>query len=161
MMQSAGIVVNDVTVTGVTGTQHCAMHPSQYRADLIAALVGVNGSGKSTLFKAIMGFVRDQREDICSGYSPRQALQKNPVAYVPQSEEVDWSFPVLVEDVVMMGRYGHMGMLRIAKRGIVRLSPMRWNVSIWWIFAIDKSASFPVDKRNASFWRERLHSRVM
>ncbi len=36
---------------------------------------------------------------------------------------------------------------------------MRWNVSIWWIFAIDKSASFPVDKRNASFWRERLHSR--
>ncbi len=37
------------------------------------------------------------------------------VAYVPQSEEVDWSFPVLVEDVVMMGRYGHMGWLRRAK----------------------------------------------
>ena len=34
---------------------------------------------------------------------------------MPQSEEVDWNFPVLVEDVVMMGRYGHMGMLRIAK----------------------------------------------
>ncbi|MEM7566361.1 MAG: ATP-binding cassette domain-containing protein, partial [Pseudomonadota bacterium] len=34
------------------------------------------------------------------------------VAYVPQAEDVDWSFPVLVEDVVMMGRYGHMGFLR-------------------------------------------------
>ncbi|MCW6980991.1 hypothetical protein NYV38_23320 [Escherichia coli] len=40
MMQSAGIVVNDVTVTGVTGTQHCAMHPSQYRADLLPLWLG-------------------------------------------------------------------------------------------------------------------------
>jgi manganese/iron transport system ATP-binding protein len=43
----------------------------------------------------------------------RDALKKNLVAYVPQAEEVDWSFPVLVEDVVMMGRYGHMNFLRI------------------------------------------------
>jgi len=39
----------------------------------------------------------------------------NTVAYVPQAEEVDWTFPVLVEDVVMMGRYGHMGFFRIPK----------------------------------------------
>nr|WP_272213651.1 ATP-binding cassette domain-containing protein [Marinicella sp. W31]MDC2879611.1 ATP-binding cassette domain-containing protein [Marinicella sp. W31] len=45
-----------------------------------------------------------------------QALKKNLVAYVPQSEEVDWNFPVLVEDVVMMGRYGHMGPFRRAKK---------------------------------------------
>ncbi|SUG87111.1 iron transport ATP-binding protein [Salmonella enterica subsp. enterica] len=44
--------------------------------------------------------------------SVNKALKKNLIAYVPQSEEVDWSFPVLVEDVVMMGRYGHMGWLR-------------------------------------------------
>src|SRR5690606_27915122 len=44
------------------------------------------------------------------------ALKKNVVAYVPQSEEVDWNFPVLVEDVVMMGRYGHMNFLRLASR---------------------------------------------
>ncbi len=44
------------------------------------------------------------------------ALAKNLVAYVPQSEEVDWAFPVLVEDVVMMGRYGHMGFLRRPKK---------------------------------------------
>ncbi len=41
-----------------------------------------------------------------------QALRNNLVAYVPQAEEVDWNFPVLVEDVVLMGRYGHMNWLR-------------------------------------------------
>jgi manganese/iron transport system ATP-binding protein len=50
------------------------------------------------------------------GMTAREALKKNLVAYVPQSEEVDWNFPVLVEDVVMMGRYGHMNLLRIASR---------------------------------------------
>ncbi len=79
----------------------------------VTALVGVNGSGKSTLFKAIMGFVPVAKGDIeILGMSVREALRKNLVAYVPQAEEVDWAFPVLVEDVVMMGRYGHMGFLR-------------------------------------------------
>ncbi len=117
MMQSAGIVVNDVTVTWRNG--HTALRDAFFTvpSGSIAALVGVNGSGKSTLFKAIMGFVRLTSGKISVlGIPTRQALQKNLVAYVPQSEEVDWSFPVLVEDVVMMGRYGHMGMLRIAKK---------------------------------------------
>ena len=72
----------------------------------------MNGAGKSTLFKAIMGF-RAHRPRSRSGFSVcpmRDALRQNLVAYVPQAEEVDWSFPVLVEDVVMMGRYGHMGL---------------------------------------------------
>ena len=117
MMQSAGIVVNDVAVTWRNG--HTALRDASFTvpSGSIAALVGVNGSGKSTLFKAIMGFVRLTSGKISVlGIPTRQALQKNLVAYVPQSEEVDWSFPVLVEDVVMMGRYGHMGMLRIAKK---------------------------------------------
>ena len=110
MMQSAGIVVNDVTVTWRNG--HTALRDASFTvpSGSIAALVGVNGSGKSTLFKAIMGFVRLTSGKISVlGIPTRQALQKNLVAYVPQSEDVDWSFPVLVEDVVMMGRYGHMG----------------------------------------------------
>ncbi len=45
-----------------------------------------------------------------------EALKKNIVAYVPQSEDVDWNFPVLVETVVMMGRYGHMNFLRMPSR---------------------------------------------
>ncbi|WP_245622389.1 manganese/iron ABC transporter ATP-binding protein [Devosia epidermidihirudinis] len=79
----------------------------------ITALVGVNGSGKSTLFKAIMGFVPLSSGSVeILGVSGKAALKRNYVAYVPQSEDVDWNFPVLVEDVVMMGRYGHMNLLR-------------------------------------------------
>jgi len=116
MTKLAGIVVNGVTVTWRNG--HTALRDASFtvQSGSIAALVGVNGSGKSTLFKAIMGFVRLVAGQISVlGLPTRQALRKNLVAYVPQSEEVDWSFPVLVEDVVMMGRYGHMGMLRIAR----------------------------------------------
>ena len=80
----------------------------------ITALVGINGSGKSTLFKAIMGFIKSSGGRIeLFGGSVKDALKANLVAYVPQNEEIDWDFPVLVKDVVMMGRYGHMGFLKI------------------------------------------------
>lgn len=82
----------------------------------ICALVGINGAGKSTLFKALMGFVPIASGSISLlGNPASKKLPKNTVAYVPQNEEVDWNFPVLVEDVVMMGRFGHMGVLRRAK----------------------------------------------
>jgi len=111
-----GLVVRDASVTYRNG--HTALRDVSFEipTGTITALVGVNGSGKSTLFKAIMGFVRLARGDISIlGLPVEQALKKNLVAYVPQSEDVDWNFPVLVEDVVMMGRYGHMGMMRFAK----------------------------------------------
>jgi manganese/iron transport system ATP-binding protein len=110
---STGIKAEHVTVTYRNG--HTALSDASFEipAGTITALVGVNGAGKSTLFKAIMGFVPAARGEISvMGMSVKAALAKNMVAYVPQSEDVDWSFPVLVEDVVMMGRYGHMGFLR-------------------------------------------------
>ncbi|WP_282097193.1 manganese/iron ABC transporter ATP-binding protein [Salinicola sp. MIT1003] len=113
----AGLRVVDAAVTYRNG--HTALRDTSFEipTGTITALVGVNGSGKSTLFKAIMGFVRLARGEIrVLGLPAREALKRNLIAYVPQSEEVDWNFPVLVEDVVMMGRYGHMGMLRIPKR---------------------------------------------
>ncbi|MCC4264487.1 manganese/iron ABC transporter ATP-binding protein [Oceanimonas baumannii] len=112
----AGMVVSGITVTYRNG--HTALHDASFHLPLgtVAALVGVNGSGKSTLFKAIMGFVRPAAGDIRLLSLPvTRALRQNLVAYVPQAEEVDWNFPVLVEDVVMMGRYGHMGLLRRPK----------------------------------------------
>ena len=63
-----------------------------------------------------MGFVGlAQGEITVFGRPVAEALRRNLVAYVPQAEEVDWNFPVLVEDVVMMGRYGHMNFLRQAR----------------------------------------------
>ncbi|MCZ8186488.1 MAG: manganese/iron ABC transporter ATP-binding protein [Beijerinckiaceae bacterium] len=83
----------------------------------ICALVGVNGSGKSTLFKTLMGFLAPAKGAVSiAGQKVAEALKQGLVAYVPQSEDVDWNFPVLVEDVVMMGRYGHMGLLRLASK---------------------------------------------
>ncbi|MFW8635336.1 manganese/iron ABC transporter ATP-binding protein [Cribrihabitans pelagius] len=111
-----GIAAKDVTVTYRNG--HTALWNASFEIPrgTVSALVGVNGAGKSTLFKAIMGFVPAASGEIrILGLPVREALRKNLVAYVPQAEEVDWAFPVLVEDVVMMGRYGHMGFLRRPK----------------------------------------------
>jgi ABC-type Mn2+/Zn2+ transport system ATPase subunit len=77
------------------------------------AVVGPNGAGKSTLFKALVGEL-----PIHSGYVSIHCqplgTHQDCVAYVPQREEIDWHFPVTVEDVVMMGRYGRLGWLRRA-----------------------------------------------
>jgi manganese/iron transport system ATP-binding protein len=114
---AGGIYARDVTVTYRNG--HTALHHTNFEIPrgTITALVGVNGAGKSTLFKAIMGFIPTAAGEIrLLGKTVKEALRENLVAYVPQSEEVDWGFPVLVEDVVMMGRYGHMGFLRRPKQ---------------------------------------------
>lgn len=112
-----GIRISDVTVTYKNG--HTALYDASFEipTGTITALVGVNGAGKSTLFKVLMGFVPAAKGEISIlGMPVKQALKQNIVAYVPQAEEVDWSFPVLVEDVVMMGRYGHMNFMRIASK---------------------------------------------
>ena len=111
---TASLQVSNVTVTYPNGTTGLNDASFELGPNTICGLVGVNGSGKSTLFKAIMGFVTPSTGNVLiAGMPPRQAQRQNLIAYVPQSEEVDWNFPVLVEDVVMMGRYGHMGLLRI------------------------------------------------
>ncbi|AVX04598.1 manganese/iron ABC transporter ATP-binding protein [Maritalea myrionectae] len=116
-LANGGINVKNVTVTYRNG--HTALTDASFEIPqgTITALVGVNGSGKSTLFKAIMGFVPIAEGSVkLLGKSVQEALRENLVAYVPQSEEVDWDFPVLVEDVVMMGRYGKMGFFRIPSK---------------------------------------------
>ena len=111
------VSVRNLTVTYPNG--FTAVRDASFELDpgTICALVGINGSGKSTIFKAIMGFVKPSSGTVrLCGMPVDEALKKNIVAYVPQSEDVDWNFPVLVETVVMMGRYGHMNFLRMPSR---------------------------------------------
>ncbi|MEH1860602.1 MAG: metal ABC transporter ATP-binding protein [Nostoc sp.] len=112
-MKSISIDVENLTVA-----YHgkVALHGAylQIKAGSISGLLGMNGSGKSTLFKAIMGFLKPVTGRVLiNGFPIKTVQKKSLVAYVPQSEEVDWNFPVSVHDVVMMGRYGYMNILRI------------------------------------------------
>jgi manganese/iron transport system ATP-binding protein/manganese/zinc/iron transport system ATP- binding protein len=72
---------------------------------VLVGVIGPNGAGKSTLVKAILGFVkRDVGSVEIQGVPAEKA--RGLVAYVPQRGAVDWDFPVCVQDVAMMGRYG-------------------------------------------------------
>lgn len=111
------ICAEDISVTYANG--HTALSDISFTLEkaTTCALVGVNGSGKSTLFKSIMGLVTPTKGVISVCNMPvQQALKQNLVAYVPQSEDIDWNFPILVYDVVMQGRFGHMGWLRIPSK---------------------------------------------
>jgi ABC-type Mn2+/Zn2+ transport system ATPase subunit len=79
------------------------------------AVVGANGAGKSTLFKALVGLMPLKSGRILIHGLPLGAHSAC-VAYVPQREDVDWHFPVTVEDVVLMGRYSRLGRLKRATR---------------------------------------------
>lgn len=75
------------------------------------AIVGPNGAGKSTLLKAVLGLVKPAAGTI-ELFGTAADSDRRRVAYVPQRESVDWDFPINVLDVVLMGRFGHLGWLR-------------------------------------------------
>lgn len=79
------------------------------------AVIGPNGAGKSTLFKAIVGVLPFTAGEI-SIFGEDCHSSHSFVGYVPQHNEIDWSFPVSVFDVVMMGRCRHIGWFRLARR---------------------------------------------
>ncbi|MBE1444540.1 metal ABC transporter ATP-binding protein [Paenibacillus sp. OAS669] len=77
----------------------------------LIGIVGPNGAGKSTLIKAALGLIPKVTGEVTI-YGKRYTEQRKLVGYVPQRESVDWDFPTSALDVVMMGRYGHLGWFR-------------------------------------------------
>jgi manganese/zinc/iron transport system ATP- binding protein len=81
----------------------------------LIAIVGPNGAGKSTLVKAVLGLVPiDSGAIRVLGQSVEAARHR--IAYVPQTDSTDWDFPVTAREVVLMGRYGSLGLFRRPSR---------------------------------------------
>ena len=112
-----GITVENISVTYSNANLALYDASCYVQPGTITGLVGPNGGGKSTLFKTIMGFIKPNLGRVhIDGLSVKMAQKRQLMAYVPQADDVDWNFPVSVADVVMMGRYGYMNMLRIPSR---------------------------------------------
>jgi manganese/iron transport system ATP-binding protein len=115
-MNNPAILVDAITVdyNGFVALSDASL---RVPSGAICALVGMNGAGKSTLFKAIMGFLTPAAGRVLIEGAPVATAQKaGRLAYMPQAEEVDWAFPVNVQDVAMMGRYGFMNILRTPRK---------------------------------------------
>lgn len=78
------------------------------------AIVGPNGAGKSTLFKVVVGTVGPSSGTVnIYGHAPGRHIC---IGYVPQRNQIDWSFPATVKDIVMMGRVGQIGLFKWPSR---------------------------------------------
>ena len=109
-MSADAISVTELTVDydGVTAIEDVGFTVS---AEKLTAIVGPNGAGKSTLIKALLGLIPTRTGSIsCFGTLPKQYRKK--ISYVPQRAQIDWEFPASVFDVVAMGLYSELGLLR-------------------------------------------------
>jgi ABC-type Mn2+/Zn2+ transport system ATPase subunit len=101
--------------------KHYALREVDFRvqAGQQVAIVGPNGAGKSTLLKVIVGTLKPSKGYVnIFGHDPDCHIC---IAYVPQRNQIELSFPVTVEDVVMMGRIGQIGLFRWPRRRDWRL----------------------------------------
>lgn len=87
---------------------------SEEKGKLIGIL-GPNGAGKSTLLKSILGLIPKTKGEITFSGEPIKTVQKN-IAYVPQRSNIDWDFPILVKDTVLLGVYPKLGLFRRPKK---------------------------------------------
>ncbi|AIX08703.1 MULTISPECIES: manganese ABC transporter ATP-binding protein MntB [Bacillus] len=87
----------------------------------LIGIIGPNGAGKSTLIKTILGLVPRASGDI-SIYGKDYKDQRTRIGYVPQRGSVDWDFPTSPLDVVLMGRYGRIGLLKRPKKADVEMA---------------------------------------
>ena len=78
----------------------------------IVGIIGPNGAGKTTFIKTALGLIKPISGKVEFFGKPISKVRKQ-IAYIPQRESVDWDFPITVKDLVLMGRYGHIGFLRM------------------------------------------------
>ena len=81
----------------------------------LIGVLGPNGAGKSTLLKAMLGLIRRDNGDVQFGPNGIDSVRKN-IAYVPQRSNIDWNFPIIVKDTVLLGTYPKAGLFRRPKK---------------------------------------------
>ncbi len=77
----------------------------------LIGIIGPNGAGKSTMMKAMLGLIPKDSGSIEFGGRPIQEARKK-IAYVPQRSNIDWDFPIVVKDTVLLGTYPKLGLFR-------------------------------------------------
>jgi len=111
--KSSAIEIQQLSVnydkTSVLWDVHCKIPEGK-----LVGIVGPNGAGKSTFLKSLLGMTRPLSGRIEFFGQPYKKI-RHKVAYVPQRSSVDWDFPITAYEVVLMGRYGKLGMLKWPK----------------------------------------------
>lgn len=88
---------------------------TSFKEGAMTAIIGPNGAGKSTMMKSMLDIIKPLNGTVDYYLNGKKHLYhdvKKKIAYVPQNNSVDWDFPATVLDVVVMGRYGHLGWLK-------------------------------------------------
>src|SRR5690625_2181943 len=108
------VTVNNLSVS-YFGNQVVQNISFSFQTGKLIGIIGPNGAGKSTLMKAMLNLIpRDSGEvQICG--QPVKNVRKN-IAYVPQRNNIDWDFPILVKDTVLLGTYPKLGVFRRPKK---------------------------------------------
>ncbi len=116
--QAQSLEQSPLSVRGMTVSY--GQKPAVFSVDMtvvegsMTAIIGPNGAGKSTLLKAALGVIKPLAGRAMVHGKPLNG-QRHRIAYVPQRASVDWDFPTRVIDVVLMGLYRELGLLRRIK----------------------------------------------
>lgn len=104
------IIVNNISVS-YDGNEAVKDVSFSFDSGNLIGVLGPNGAGKSTLMKAMLGLIPKDHGDVRIGTKTIDMMRKN-IAYVPQRSNIDWNFPIIVKDTVLLGTYPRVGLLR-------------------------------------------------
>ncbi|BAQ11839.1 ABC transporter ATP-binding protein [Bacillus sp. OxB-1] len=108
------VTVNNLSVS-YYGNQVVKDVSFSFPSSSLIGVLGPNGAGKSTLMKAMLGLIRKDSGSVLIGSRPIKDFRKK-IAYVPQRSNIDWNFPIIVKDTVLLGTYPNVGLLHRPKK---------------------------------------------
>lgn len=112
-------MINPITVNNISvsydGNEVVKDVSFSFEPGSLIGVLGPNGAGKSTLLKAMLGLIHRDHGDVRLGTKSIDEMRKQ-IAYVPQRSNIDWNFPIIVKDTVLLGTYPKTGLLRRPKK---------------------------------------------